>query len=100
ATASKSNAAYLAIDKALAAVDQQGDLPVPLHLRNAPTRMMKDMGFGANYQYVHNHEGNFAEQNYLPEQSRGTKFFEPGNNAKEEEMRRMLQQLWKDHYQY
>lgn len=100
ATASKSNAAYLAIDKALAAVDQQGDLPVPLHLRNAPTRMMKDMGFGANYQYVHNHEGNFAEQNYLPEQLRGTKFFEPGNNAKEEEMRRMLQQLWKDHYQY
>lgn len=100
ATASKSNAAYLAIDKALAAVDQQGDLPVPLHLRNAPTRMMKDMGYGANYQYVHNHEGNFAEQNYLPEQLRGTKFFEPGNNAKEEEMRRMLQQLWKDHYQY
>ena len=100
ATASKSNAAYLAIDKALAAVDQQGDLPVPLHLRNAPTRMMKDMGYGANYQYVHNHEGNFTEENYLPEQLRGTKFFEPGNNAKEEEMRRMLQQLWKDHYQY
>lgn len=100
ATASKSNAAYLAIDKALAAVDQQGDLPVPLHLRNAPTRMMKDMGYGANYQYVHNHEGNFAEQHYLPEELRGTKFFEPGNNAKEEEMRRMLQQLWKDHYQY
>lgn len=100
ATASKSNAAYLAIDKALAAVDQQGDLPVPLHLRNAPTRMMKDMGYGANYQYVHNHEGNFAEQHYLPEELRGTKFFEPGNNAKEEEMRRMLQQLWKDHYKY
>lgn len=100
ATAPKSNASYVAINKALAAVQQQGDLPVPLHLRNAPTSMMKNMGYGANYQYVHEHAGNFAAQEYLPDALRGTIFFEPGNNTREEEMRKLLQQLWKDHYKY
>ncbi|MFZ9718726.1 MAG: replication-associated recombination protein A, partial [Chitinophagaceae bacterium] len=100
ATAPKSNAAYVAINKALAVVAQQGDLPVPLHLRNAPTSMMKHMGYGANYQYVHEHAGNFAAQEYLPDALRGTIFFEPGNNTREEEMRKLLQQLWKDHYKY
>lgn len=83
ASSVKSNAAYAAIGAASAAVQQYGDLPVPLHIRNAPTRLMKDMDYGKGYQYSHLGEGNFIEQEYLPEKIKGNKFYEPGNNARE-----------------
>jgi len=96
----KSNAAVAAIGAAMAAVRKYGDQPVPLHIRNAPTRLMKNMGYGKDYQYSHNYENNFSQQEYLPEALAGTKFYEPGHNAREEELRRYLKQLWKDKYQY
>ena len=96
----KSNASYLAIDAALAAVKQSGDLPVPLHLRNAPTKLMKELGYHDGYRYAHDFEGNFAEQEFLPEAIGGSVFYQPGDNPKENEMRRRLQQLWKDKYGY
>ena len=96
----KSNASYLAIDAALAAVKQSGDLPVPLHLRNAPTKLMKELGYHDGYRYAHDFEGNFAEQEFLPETIGGSVFYQPGDNPKENEMRRRLQQLWKDKYGY
>ena len=100
ASSSKSNASYAAIGEALAAVKQYGDLPVPLHIRNAPTRLMKDMDYGKGYKYAHSFEGNFAEQEYLPEKLSGTRFYDPGKNAREEELRRYLKGLWKDKYGY
>ncbi|MBE7178068.1 MAG: replication-associated recombination protein A [Mucilaginibacter polytrichastri] len=100
ATSAKSNASYTAIDKALALVKQTGDLPVPLHLRNAPTKLMKNIGYGKNYQYAHSHEGNFVNQEFLPEQISGTKIYEPGNNARENENRERLRKLWSDRYNY
>ena len=84
----------------MAAVSQYGDLPVPLHIRNAPTRLMKDLDYGKGYKYSHAFEGNFSEQEYLPEKLSGTKFYEPGNNAREEELRKFLRSLWKDKYGY
>lgn len=100
ASSPKSNSAVAAIGNAMAAVSQHGDLPVPLHIRNAPTRLMKDLDYGKGYKYSHSFEGNFAEQEYLPEKLSGTKLYEPGNNAREEELRKFLRSLWKDKYGY
>jgi putative ATPase len=100
ASSPKSNAAYAAIGAALAAVQQMGDLPVPLHIRNAPTKLMKNMDYGKGYKYAHSFEGNFAEQEYLPEKLSGTKFYDPGKNPREEELRRFLKGMWKDKYDY
>jgi len=100
ASSVKSNASYEAIANALAAVNQHGDLPVPLHIRNAPTGLMKDLDYGKGYKYSHSFEGNFAEQEYLPDKIAGTKFYDPGKNAREEEMRRFLKGLWKEKYGY
>jgi putative ATPase len=96
----KSNASYLAIDDALAYVDRTGDLPVPLHLRNAPTKLMKQLNYGKDYKYAHSYEENFVEQNFLPEKAVGTIFYNPGNSAKEREIRAQLAKLWKGRYNY
>jgi putative ATPase len=100
ATSVKSNASYIAIDNALATVHKTGDLPVPLHLRNAPTKLMKNLDYGKNYQYSHLGENNFIEQEYLPHAIQQTKFYEPGNNARENETRKFLQERWKEKYGY
>ncbi|ODT35046.1 MAG: AAA family ATPase [Sphingobacteriales bacterium 41-5] len=100
ASSPKSNASYMAIGNALAAVQQHGDLPVPLHIRNAPTKLMKNLNYGKGYQYAHSFENNFSEQEYLPENISGTKFYDPGNNARENELRNYLKKLWKDKYGY
>jgi len=100
ATSVKSNASYLAIDEALAMVRKSGDLPVPLHLRNAPTKMMKQMDYGKDYQYAHQFENNFVLQEFLPEAISGTRFYSPQKNAREEEIRQFLKSRWKDIYGY
>src|SRR5260221_3927309 len=100
ASSAKSNAATSAIGDALNAVKKYGDLPVPLHIRNAPTRLMKNLGYGKDYEYSHDYEGNFSPQEYLPKEISGTKFFDPGKNAREEELRKFLKSLWKDKYGY
>src|SRR5664280_3024809 len=100
ATSPKSNSSYMAIDNAIAVVRSEGDLPVPLHLRNAPTKLMKDLGYHKDYKYAHSFEGNFVIENYLPEEIKGSLFYEPGNTPKEEEIRKRLNNLWKDIYNY
>ena len=100
ASSVKSNASYEAIGTALEAVKKHGDLPVPLHIRNAPTGLMKELNYGKGYKYAHSFEGNFSEQEYLPEKLSGTAFYKPGNNPREEELRRFLRQLWKEKYGY
>ncbi len=100
ASSPKSNAAVVAIMEAQKAVQQFGDQPVPLHIRNAPTKMMKDMDYGKNYQYSHLGQDNFIEQEYLPAPLVGTKFYEPGNNTRENELRKFLKDRWKDKYHY
>ncbi len=100
ATSPKSNAAYMAIENAIASVRQHGDLPVPLHLRNAPTRLMKDLGYHEGYRYAHDFEDNFVQDNYLPEQITGTIFYEPGRNARELEIRKQLEARWQKIYSY
>ena len=100
AASPKSNAAVVAIGAALSAVKQYGDLPVPLYLRNAPTKLMKNMGYGKNYEYSHSFENNFSPQEYLPEEITGTTFYNPGKNAREEELRKFLKNLWKEKYGY
>lgn len=100
ASSPKSNAAYEAIGAALDAVHKKGDQPVPLHLRNAPTKLMKDMQYGKDYQYSHLGEGNFIEQEYLPDGLKGTRFYNPGNNARENELRKFLRDRWKEKYGY
>ena len=100
ASSPKSNSATTAIGAASSAVKQYGDLSVPLHIRNAPTRLMKDLDYGKGYKYSHSYEGNFEEQEYLPKEIAGTKFFEPGNNAREDELRKFLRSRWKDKYGY
>jgi putative ATPase len=100
ASSPKSNASYMAIENALGAVKEKGDLPVPLHLRNAPTKLMKDLGYHKDYKYAHSFEGNFVIENYLPEEIKGSQFYEPGNTPKEEEIRKRLKNLWKDIYDY
>ena len=82
------------------AVNTKGDLSVPLHIRNAPTKLMKNLGYGKNYEYSHSYENNFSPQEYLPKELTGTKFYEPGKNAREEELRKFLKTLWKDKYNY
>ncbi|MBW7890051.1 MAG: replication-associated recombination protein A [Chitinophagaceae bacterium] len=100
AASPKSNASYMAIEKAAAVVAQQGDLPVPLHLRNAPTRLMKHLDYGKGYRYAHDFEKNFSVQEYLPDAIKGSVFYQPGKNAREEELRKWLKGLWKDKYGY
>ncbi len=100
ATSPKSNSATTAIGEALTAVREHGDLPVPLHIRNAPTKLMKDLDYGKNYKYSHSYEGNFSEQEYLPEKIAGKKFYNPGENVKEEDVRKFLKKLWKERYGY
>ncbi|WP_207515056.1 replication-associated recombination protein A [Longitalea luteola] len=100
ATSPKSNASYVAINDALAAVREHGDLPVPLHIRNAPTHLMKKLDYGKGYKYSHDYEGNFSSQEYLPPPLTGRKFYDPGQNAREEELRRYLKNLWKEKYGY
>ena len=96
----KTNASYMAIEHAVSLVRQTGDLPVPLHIRNAPTKLMKDLGYHKGYQYAHDHQDNFSAQEYLPDKIAGTKLYEPGNNTRENEMRQRLKNLWKDKYKY
>jgi putative ATPase len=96
----KSNASYMAIEEALRSVKDQGDLPVPLHLRNAPTKLMKELEYGKEYKYAHQFEDNFIHQEYLPDALKDTKFYEPGHNAREEEMRKFLKARWKEKYNY
>lgn len=100
ACSAKSNASYTAINQALEAVQNHGDLPVPLHLRNAPTKLMRDLQYGKNYQYAHNYENNFVKQAYLPDELKNELFFVPGQNAREEEMRQFLKKRWGDVYGY
>ena len=100
ATSPKSNASYLAINDAMEMAKNTANLPVPLHLRNAPTKLMKQIGYGKEYKYSHDFPGNFAKQNFMPDELKGKKFFEPGSNAREEEIRRKLQQWWSEWYEY
>ncbi len=100
ASSAKSNASCAAIDEALEVARQMGDLPVPLHIRNAPTKLMKSLDYGKGYQYSHDYENNFSPQEYLPKELSGRKFYDPGKNAREEELRKYLRHLWKDKYQY
>ncbi len=100
ASSAKSNASYEAIAKALSMVQKTGNLPVPLHLRNAPTKLMKDLNYGKDYQYSHLGENNFLEQEYLPDEIKGTTFYTPQKNAREEELKKFLQERWKGKYGY
>jgi putative ATPase len=100
ASSPKSNASLKAIGAASEAVRKYGDLPVPLHIRNSPTRLMKDLDYGKGYLYSHSYENNFSQQEYLPNEISGSKFFDPGKNAREEELRKYLKNLWKDKYGY
>ena len=100
ATSAKSNASYMAIGEAQALVKQTGDLSVPIHLRNAPTKLMKELGYGEEYKYSHSYENNFSEQEYLPDEIKNTAFYKPGNNARENELRNFLKNRWKDKYGY
>ena len=96
----KSNSTYAALNMAQQAVRRSGDQPVPLHLRNAPTKLMKQLGYADGYKYAHDYAGNFVEQEFLPEALRGAKFYEPGQNPREEETRKLLRWRWKDKYRY
>lgn len=100
ASSAKSNASYEAIGKAQTIVKETGDLSVPLHLRNAPTKLMKELDYGKNYKYAHSFENNFAEQEFLPDEIKNTKIYEPGNNARENTIRDFLKKLWKGKYGY
>ena len=100
ANSAKSNASYLAINKAQSLVKQTGDLSVPLHLRNAPTKLMRDLDYGKTYKYAHDFPNNFAEQEFLPEEIAGTKLYEPGNNARENQFNEILKKRWKKKYNY
>lgn len=100
AASAKSNAAYMAINKAQELVRRTGDLPVPLHLRNSPTKLMEQIGYGKNYKYAHDFEGNFAEQEFLPDAVSGTCLYNPGANARENELRVRLKSLWGKKYKY
>jgi len=98
AVSPKSNSAYMAINEALAFVKQTGNLPVPLHLRNAPTKLMKDLDYGKEYKYAHSYEGNFVEQDFLPEEIKDLKFYEPGNNSTEKKIYEELKKKWQNKY--
>jgi len=96
----KSNAAYMAINKAQQLVKEKGDLSVPLEIRNAPTKLMKELGYGDHYKYAHNYEQNFANQEFMPDELKGCKIYEPGNNTREKAYQEFLKQRWKDKYGY
>ena len=98
AVSPKSNSAYNAINQAISFVKQTGNLPVPLHLRNAPTKLMKQMDYGKDYKYAHSYEGNFVEQEFLPDSISGTQFYEPGNNSTEKKIKDELSKKWKNRY--
>ena len=100
ATSPKGNSAYMAINQAIEMVKKEGPLPVPLHLRNAPTKLMKDLGYAADYKYAHSYQGNFVNQEFLPEKISGHIFYDPASNAKENEIRKRLQALWGKKYSY
>lgn len=100
ASSVKSNSTYMALNNAQQAVRQTGDLPVPLHIRNAPTKLMKQLGYSEGYKYAHDYAGNFVDQEFLPDQLRGVKFYEPGQNPREEETRRQLRAHWGQKYGY
>jgi len=100
ATSPKSNAAYMAINQAQSAVKKTGNLSVPLPIRNAPTKLMKDIGYGKDYKYAHNYENNFVEGEFLPDELKGTTFYEPGNNPRENAQREFLKKRWKTKYRY
>lgn len=100
ASSAKSNASYKAINKAQQVVKQTGDLSVPIHLRNAPTKLMKELGYGKDYQYAHDYEGNFAFQDYLPDELQGETFYEPSDNPRENALREYLKKHWGTRYGY
>ncbi|UXX80018.1 replication-associated recombination protein A [Reichenbachiella carrageenanivorans] len=100
ACSAKSNASYMAINRAQQLVRETGDLSIPLGIRNAPTKLMKEIGYGQGYQYAHDHSGNFVEYEFMPNELRGQVLFEPGKNAREEDMRKKLRAQWKDKYGY
>jgi len=100
ASSTKSNASYMGIRMAQKAVRDYGDHPVPMHLRNAPTALMKEMNYGEGYMYAHNYENNFADIEFMPDAIKGAKFYEPGNNARENELRKFLKDRWKQKYNY
>ena len=100
ASSPKSNASYMAIENAIGVVRETGDLPVPLAVRNAPTKLMKDLGYSKGYQYAHDYEGNFVNTEFLPDKITGKKFYEPGKNVREDELRKYLRALWKEKYGY
>lgn len=100
ATSPKSNTSYVAIDDAISTVQKTGDLPVPLAIRNAPTKLMKDLDYGKGYQYAHEYRNNFVAMEFLPDAIKGTKFYEPGKNPREEELRNYLKKLWDKKYNY
>ena len=98
ATSPKSNSAYMAIDAAIALVKETGNLPVPLHLRNAPTKLMKQLGYGNDYKYAHSYNGNFVEQQFLPDEVKDRQIWSPQANAAEQKHLERLQQLWANRY--
>jgi putative ATPase len=98
ATSPKSNASYMAINKAQQVVKQTGDLSVPLPLRNAPTKLMKDLGYGQEYKYAHDYANNFVEEEFMPKELKGTSFYSPGNNQRENAIKEFLRNRWKDKY--
>ena len=100
ATSPKSNSTYMAIEKALSIVEKTGDLPVPLHLRNAPTSLMKEIGYSKDYKYAHDYENNFIPMQFMPDGLIGEKLYETGNNPKEKEILKHLSMMWKDYYNY
>ena len=100
ACSEKSNASYKAIDSALELVKETGNLAVPLDLRNAPTELLKELGHGKNYQYAHSHENNFTKMEFLPNEIKGYRIFEPGDNSKELQLRKFLKANWKEKYGY
>jgi putative ATPase len=100
ANSPKSNASYLAIKNAQNLVQQTGDLSVPIPLRNAPTKLMRDLDYGKEYKYSHDYENNFINQEFLPEEISGTKIYEPGNNARENQFKESLKNKWKGKYGY
>ncbi len=100
ASSAKSNASYMAINDAISLADKTSHLSVPLHLRNAPTKLMKNLNYGKDYQYAHQYESNFVDLEFLPTEISGTKFYEPGNNARENELRKFLKERWKEKYNY